>query len=78
MKVTRFLRPEIEEIKEKAAIRFALMAAIKEARGKLDLRKRENSSYARSNLRRNIPAIPIRPVESSIRLPGSGVAIGVR
>jgi len=46
MKVTRFLRPEIEEIKEKAAIRFALMAAIKEARGKLDLRKREqpNSS----------------------------------
>jgi hypothetical protein len=27
--------------KKKAATRFALMAAIKEARGKLDLRKRE-------------------------------------
>jgi hypothetical protein len=27
--------------KKKAAIRFALMTAIKEARGKLDLRKRE-------------------------------------
>jgi hypothetical protein len=28
---------------KKAAIRFALMAAIKEARGKLDLRKRETT-----------------------------------
>jgi len=28
----------IEEVKKKAAIRFSLMAAIKEARGKLDLR----------------------------------------
>jgi hypothetical protein len=35
-KVTGFRGPEIEEIKKKAAIRFALMAAIKEARGKLE------------------------------------------
>jgi hypothetical protein len=32
----------IEEVKKKAAIRFSLMAAIKEARGKLDLRIRED------------------------------------
>jgi len=62
--------------RKKAAIRFALMAAIKEARGKLDLRKREqpNFIYAR-NLRRTNPAIPIRPVESTSRLAGSGVDI---
>ena len=33
----------IEEVKKKAAIRFSRMAAIKEARGKLDLRIREDS-----------------------------------
>jgi hypothetical protein len=31
--------------KKKAAIRFALMAAIKEARGKLDWRKREQPNF---------------------------------
>jgi len=45
-KVTGFLWLEIEEIKEKAAIGFSPMAALKEERGKLDLQKREepNSS----------------------------------
>jgi hypothetical protein len=63
---------------KKAAIRFELMTAIKETRAKLDLRKRrenQNLNQGRSSLRRTIPAIPIRPVESSIRLPGSGVDI---
>jgi hypothetical protein len=32
--------------KKKAAFRFALMAAIKEARGKLDLRKRESQNLS--------------------------------
>jgi len=65
--------------KKKAAIRFALMAAIKGARGKLDLRKREepNPAQLRNSLRRIIPAIPISPVESSNRLAGSGVDSGV-
>jgi hypothetical protein len=31
--------------RKKAAIRFALMAAIKEARGKFDLRKRELPNF---------------------------------
>jgi hypothetical protein len=67
-------RQKSRRSKKKAAIRFALMAAIKEARGKLGLRKRErpNFIYARS-LRRINPAIPIRPVDSSSRLTGSGV-----
>jgi hypothetical protein len=38
--------------------------------------KNRAENYARRNLRRTIPAIPARPVESSIRLPGSGVASG--
>jgi len=42
MKVTEFLWPGIKaDQRKKPPIRFALMAAIKEARGKLDLRKRE-------------------------------------
>jgi hypothetical protein len=42
MKVTLSRGQNSERSKKKAAIRFALMAAIKEARGKLDLRKRES------------------------------------
>jgi hypothetical protein len=42
MKVTGFsLAGNRGDQRKKAAIRFALMAAIKEARGKLGLRKRE-------------------------------------
>jgi hypothetical protein len=41
MKVTLFRGQKSRRSKKKAAIRFSLMAAIKEARGKLDLRKRE-------------------------------------
>src|SRR6266478_1785733 len=45
MKVTEFLWPEIEaDQRKKAAIRFSPMAAIKEARGKLDLRKVNNQT----------------------------------
>jgi hypothetical protein len=41
MKVTGFPWPDCGRSKKKAAVRFSLMAAIKEARGKLDVRKDE-------------------------------------
>jgi hypothetical protein len=46
IKVTGFLWPDRRRSKKKAAIRFSLMAAIKEARGKLDLRKRESPNLS--------------------------------